>query len=781
VGGPTGNGFHQAIASSPARAPALALIDGHGEVVRLTETFRAGFAPEGSSHVSIWDFLADPDQRSRLGRVLEGDLPRAELALPSAAGSIAAEAQAVIDGAVMRHALLTVSRPEPDPEPRSGADVLLHDPSIEDSPAVVWIKDLSGHYLRINRRYTERLGIDAASIDGRSDAELSPAHVVAEPHLLGGQSGGGEPLALEYTVDAAAGRGALTVLRFPIHDLDGVAVAVCGVAAAAADATTARSEAERLLRIERWAGLSIAAIRAEVLQEWQVAEVEADEPPATPGRVLPTPSLPAPERSIPAAEPVAPPDTAELDRLHGELDAARTAAAQLEESLATATRRADELADEVSGDRGELATIEAELAAERVRAEGISTELAEARAAALGLSTDLAGARTRAEAAEREADGLRGRAEAAERDVAAERGRVQELERAGATTAAAAEQAGAEHAARIDLEQRLAVEQRRAEEAEQRLVAAEAETARDRSELVARAQRAEAAIEAMRSTGESAAAAATRANAMAELSRGRAEGLETALASAREVEAESRGALERARAEIASLQGALDAMQTENDAAREAAREANARLGATFVAPPTADLVPPPRAATPSGAPTWSHGAQRALATSLAAATEWRAGLKDALRVLGTEGGWDVAVAWGPDERGTALRCIAMWMSTPDQLSLFETSTWQRRQSPTASAIGRVAGGERSHWLLDLSSADDAQVAAAAGVGMRTALHVPIHHAGETSGVLELLSRAPVTADAEIASAMEAVALQLAHFDYLLRRGAEPRWRLGRL
>jgi hypothetical protein len=32
-----------------------------------------------------------------------------------------------------------------------------------------------------------------------------------------------------------------------------------------------------------------------------------------------------------------------------------------------------------------------------------------------------------------------------------------------------------------------------------------------------------------------------------------------------------------------------------------------------------------------------------------------------------------------------------------------------------------------------------------------------------------------------MATAMEAVALQLAHFELLLRRGAEPRWRLGRL
>jgi GAF domain-containing protein len=149
--------------------------------------------------------------------------------------------------------------------------------------------------------------------------------------------------------------------------------------------------------------------------------------------------------------------------------------------------------------------------------------------------------------------------------------------------------------------------------------------------------------------------------------------------------------------------------------------------------------------------------------------------------VLGQEGGWDVSVAWCPDERATALRCVAMWMSTPDQLHLFETATWQRRQAPTTSAVGRAAAGGHSHWIGDLTRVDDAQLAAAAGEGMRAALHVPMRHGGETSGVLELLTHAPITPNPEIAAAMEAVALQLAHFEYLLRRGAEPRWRLGRL
>jgi hypothetical protein len=919
VGGPTGNGATQATASTPTRAPALALVDSRGEVVRLTESFRAGFALEGSPHLSIWDFVADPDQRSRLGRVLEGVLLRADLALPSAAGSVAAEAEAVLDAAVMRHALLTVTPRGADPEPRSGADVLLGDPSLDDSPAIVWIKDLGGRYLRINRRYTERLGIDDASIRGQTDAELPPAHVVAEPRLYGHHGSGGEPAQLEYTVDATGGRPGLTVLRFPIHDLDGRAVAVCGVAAALADAGIARSEAERLLRIERWAGLSVAAIRAEVLEEWQLAEVAASEPSvATDPGAGPRPAASA--EGSGASEPAGPAATAGLDRLRGELEAARIAIAQLEghlsaeraakaqlealladeatrsaeldERFVTATRRAEELVSGTNTERAQLVEVEAALAAERARAEALAaeievarvraeaaeqevaaarvqveaaeqdvaaarvevegagrdTDLARARAeaaerevaaaaartlelengssGAATLERELAGQRGRAEKAERDMAALRVRAEKAERDVAAlrvraekaERGvalaraRVDELQRDGASTAAVAEQADAEHTARVELEHRLGEAQRRAEEAERALAAERAATARTRGELVARSEQAEAALGDAQAACERATAAAERANALAELSRGRAEGLETALASAREVKAESGTALERAETEIASLNAALETIRAENQAAREEAHAATERLdlerrqnaerrqrerhepadpssagpvaGAPAVPPtaihlPAAATAPQPVPSSPE--PKWSHGAQRALAASLADATEWRAGLKDALRVVGAEGGWDVVVAWCPDERARSLRCSGMWMSAPDRLNLFETVTWQRRLSPAASAVGHVAAGDHAHWFGDLTAAEDAQLKAAAGEGMRAALHVPIRHGGETSGVLELLTSQSVASNPETIAAMEAVGLQLAHFEYLLRRGAEPRWRLGRL
>jgi PAS domain-containing protein len=154
--------------------PALALIDGQGQVVRLTETFEAHLAADGAQQLSIRDFIADAEQRMLLIRVLEGRLLHADLTLSCAAGTLALEAEAVLDAAAVRHALLTVSPTGPEADLRPGSDPLLNDPSLDESPAIVWIQDQEGRYLRVNRSYSEWLGIDDLDIRGKTDAELCP-------------------------------------------------------------------------------------------------------------------------------------------------------------------------------------------------------------------------------------------------------------------------------------------------------------------------------------------------------------------------------------------------------------------------------------------------------------------------------------------------------------------------------------------------------------------------------------------------------------------------------
>jgi hypothetical protein len=84
-------------------------------------------------------------------------------------------------------------------------------------------------------------------------------------------------------------------------------------------------------------------------------------------------------------------------------------------------------------------------------------------------------------------------------------------------------------------------------------------------------------------------------------------------------------------------------------------------------------------------------------------------------------------------------------------------------------------------WLAELDASRDRHFAAAAAQGLRSALLVPIRDGIATVGMLELLSRAHLTIDPDVTASLEAIALQLGHFAHLLRLGASPHWRLGRL
>ena len=113
-----------------------------------------------------------------------------------------------------------------------------------------------------------------------------------------------EPLQLEYFVGPYQGRDALVVLRFPVGDAKGVPTLVCGVAAPSSEANVARSEAARLLRIERWSRLDAESVRAEMLAEWGVlpdarGRARDDQLPTWSGRPTASsrPRSPRPERS----------------------------------------------------------------------------------------------------------------------------------------------------------------------------------------------------------------------------------------------------------------------------------------------------------------------------------------------------------------------------------------------------------------------------------------------------------------------------------------------------
>jgi hypothetical protein len=177
--------------------------------------------------------------------------------------------------------------------------------------------------------------------------------------------------------------------------------------------------------------------------------------------------------------------------------------------------------------------------------------------------------------------------------------------------------------------------------------------------------------------------------------------------------------------------------------------------------------VPSPRGTLSAAGPDWPSTAQQALVTALAGAADWRAGLEDALKIFGGDGGWDVVRAWAPDQPGS-LRCTAMWtafggISGPDAL------TAEASSAGGGSVLAQAIGAPTITWLSDLNAADDTELGAAAARGMRSAVLLPIRDGGATIGLVELLTRAELEPDPRLALSLEAAALQLGRFAHRLR------------
>ncbi|HEX4670681.1 MAG TPA: PAS domain-containing protein [Solirubrobacteraceae bacterium] len=240
--------------------PALALVGASGRIQQSTESFRThcGRTTELSEHLA------------ELDAVLAGDADRAVARLDD----VEARIEAVVDPTGVRCALLTLAV-DPAAAP-SGENAILREP-LNDSPAIVWLKDLEGRHLRVNRQFISLLGGSEAELTGRTDAELPTAATVDGPRHQDPERAASEPVEFGYTVPAYQDRPALSVLRFLVHGADGEPLAVCGVAAPMSQSEIAENEAARLMQLNRWSRLDPEAVRSDVIEEWGVRFGDASE------------------------------------------------------------------------------------------------------------------------------------------------------------------------------------------------------------------------------------------------------------------------------------------------------------------------------------------------------------------------------------------------------------------------------------------------------------------------------------------------------------------------
>jgi PAS domain-containing protein len=273
-----------------------------------------------------------------------------------------AELVAVVDGGGRRMAVLSIAtvRDGPELEP---ASPLLEEP-LDDSPAVVWLKDLDGRYLRVNRRYLEQLDIDAESVRGRTDAELTPTGSMEGMRLEEEGTAGREPLELEYLIGAFEERPAFVALRFALRDSDGQPTATCSVAAPIAEASLARSECERLMRLDRWSRLDAVAIRQELLDEWGLTLADGTSGPPLDRDDRVAAALLERDEALATAERLEEELGAERKQLEGlraESERAAQRAEELGGTVAAQQARADELEQSLSRTEVRVGELEAEL------------------------------------------------------------------------------------------------------------------------------------------------------------------------------------------------------------------------------------------------------------------------------------------------------------------------------------------------------------------------------------------------------------------------------------
>ena len=303
---------------------------------------------------------------SEIESVAGGETESAQIRLKG----LEAELVAVVDGTGRRMAVLTISTERDGPDLEAGSP-LLEEP-LDESPAIVWLKDLDGRYQRVNRRYLEQLDIAAESVLGRTDAELTAAGSMEGMRLEEEGTAGREPLELEYLIGAFEERPAFVALRFALRDGEGQPTATCSVAAPVAEASLARSECERLMRVDRWSRLDAQAIRQELLDQWGLTLADGTSGPPLDRDDRVAAALSERDEALAGAaklEKELGAERAQLESLRAEAERVAQRAEKLNGAVAAQEARSDELEQSLDRTRARVGELEEELTAVRAELE----------------------------------------------------------------------------------------------------------------------------------------------------------------------------------------------------------------------------------------------------------------------------------------------------------------------------------------------------------------------------------------------------------------------------
>lgn len=120
---------------------------------------------------------------------------------------------------------------------------------LDNSPAVIYVKDREGRYRLINRQYEELFGVREAEVRGRTDHDLFPAEFAAAFQRNDAQVlATGESVVLEETAPHAEGARTYLSVKFPLRDVTGAVQATCGISTDVTDLKAAERQMEAYAR-----------------------------------------------------------------------------------------------------------------------------------------------------------------------------------------------------------------------------------------------------------------------------------------------------------------------------------------------------------------------------------------------------------------------------------------------------------------------------------------------------------------------------------------------------
>jgi diguanylate cyclase (GGDEF)-like protein/PAS domain S-box-containing protein len=139
---------------------------------------------------------------------------------------------------------------------------------MNNSPAIIYLKDLSGRYLLVNKEFERIVGITNENITGKTDHEVFPKHIADEfvNHDQDALSSG-QHKQFEETLELEGGNQIYLSLKFPLKDIDGNNFAVCGISTDITMRKHAEAELEHLATYDILTELPNRALFMELLTQ----------------------------------------------------------------------------------------------------------------------------------------------------------------------------------------------------------------------------------------------------------------------------------------------------------------------------------------------------------------------------------------------------------------------------------------------------------------------------------------------------------------------------------